>query len=207
MTEETTWAGHPRNDCYFCRDDSDVLQEHHIVPRRHGGGDEDRNLVTLCPTCHEKIEQLYDRRFYQAIGVGDPARVVDFVTDYLITELNELEFDIQRRFNDTRDRLEGTHIHSDELDDDLREQINDAIADYHADDEGRNDNSQRDRVERIKDIISELEDEYEDGAPVDKIYIRAINRGMTEEKVEYELEKLRKQGSLYEPVADHLRSV
>lgn len=32
------------------------IQAHHIIPRRHGGGDELSNLVTLCSRCHGKRE-------------------------------------------------------------------------------------------------------------------------------------------------------
>lgn len=56
--------------CYFCDGGGDVLESHHIVPRRFGGSDSDENLVDLCPTCHERIERLYNRRFYQKLGVA-----------------------------------------------------------------------------------------------------------------------------------------
>jgi len=56
--------------CYFCDGGADVLEQHHIVPRRHGGSDESENLVDLCPTCHQKLERLYDKRFYDEIGVN-----------------------------------------------------------------------------------------------------------------------------------------
>lgn len=53
--------------CAFCGDDR-VTERHHIVPRRYDGSDDDENLVTVCPTCHEVLERLYDRRFYQKLG-------------------------------------------------------------------------------------------------------------------------------------------
>ena len=59
-------------ECYFC-DETEVLERHHVVPRRHGGSDREENLVTLCPTCHRKIEKLYNKRFYTALGVGQEA--------------------------------------------------------------------------------------------------------------------------------------
>jgi hypothetical protein len=52
---------------------AEVLEEHHIVPRRHGGSDDSDNLVDLCPTCHEKVERLYDRRFYDELGIEQDA--------------------------------------------------------------------------------------------------------------------------------------
>jgi hypothetical protein len=61
-----------RVTCYFClSEETEVLEDHHIVPRRFGGSDEDENMVRLCPTCHRKIERLYDSRFYEEIGVED----------------------------------------------------------------------------------------------------------------------------------------
>lgn len=67
-----------RATCYFClSEETEVLEEHHIVPRRFGGGDEDENLVLLCPTCHSKIERLYGRRFYTELGAADDVNESD----------------------------------------------------------------------------------------------------------------------------------
>lgn len=56
--------------CYFCGDTArGNLERHHIVPRRFDGSDKDENIVTLCPTCHEKLESLYNKRFYDTLGV------------------------------------------------------------------------------------------------------------------------------------------
>jgi hypothetical protein len=55
--------------CQVCGHDAS-LDEHHIVPRRYGGSDRDENLVTLCANCHRAIEEIYDDRFYRALGVG-----------------------------------------------------------------------------------------------------------------------------------------
>lgn len=54
--------------CHFCGT-PEPLDEHHIVPRRFGGSDDRENIVTVCPTCHRKLERLYDRRFYTELGV------------------------------------------------------------------------------------------------------------------------------------------
>jgi hypothetical protein len=53
-------------DCHFCSE-SGVTESHHIVPQRYDGSDRDENLVDVCPTCHEKLERLYDDRFYQQL--------------------------------------------------------------------------------------------------------------------------------------------
>lgn len=62
-----------RKDCFICgKGNSDVLERHHIVPRRFGGSDNGENLVDLCPTCHRAVETLYDSRFYDELGVKKP---------------------------------------------------------------------------------------------------------------------------------------
>jgi len=60
---------HPRQRCYFCGSEGPI-ETHHVVPRRHSGSDDETNLVDLCPTCHERLERLYDKRFYQELGVA-----------------------------------------------------------------------------------------------------------------------------------------
>lgn len=67
--------------------------------------------------------------------------------------------------------------------------------------------SQRDRRKVIVDIVRELEDQHSDGAPVDKVFEIAEDQGYTRETVEKAIEKLRKQGDLYEPQTDHLRAI
>lgn len=59
-----------RDVCYICGNKNrDVLEQHHIVPRRFGGSDDDENLVQLCSNCHTSVERLYDKRFYEELGV------------------------------------------------------------------------------------------------------------------------------------------
>lgn len=54
--------------CRFCGEkDRACLEQHHIVPRRFEGSDSEQNLVTLCSNCHQKIENIYDERFYLQI--------------------------------------------------------------------------------------------------------------------------------------------
>lgn len=204
MTDETDWAGYPRDDCYFCRDDCDVLETHHIVPRRHGGGNEDYNLVVLCPTCHEKLERLYDKRFYQAIGVGEPADVVDYVTDFLITELNEVEIDMRKRFNSARSRLEATHLDGDEMEYSLSEHVHDAIQEYHA--EETPDTSNREKIKIVRSIIERLEDEYEDGAKYKAVRNASLQDGLSGDEFDKTINKLKSLGEAYEPSEGYLRT-
>jgi replicative DNA helicase Mcm len=66
--------------------------------------------------------------------------------------------------------------------------------------------SQRDRIKNIKHLIADLEDEYDEGAPVDVVIERAEEAGMDATKAEHEIEKLKQKGEVYEPRTDHLRT-
>jgi replicative DNA helicase Mcm len=67
--------------------------------------------------------------------------------------------------------------------------------------------TQRDRIRGIKEIVKELQQEYDDGAPVEKILDEAEQNGMERTKAEHEIEKLKQQGELYQPNQDHLRTL
>jgi len=66
--------------------------------------------------------------------------------------------------------------------------------------------SQRDRIKNLKHLIEELEDEYDEGAPVDVVIERAEEAGTEASKAEHEIEKLKQKGEVYEPQTDHLRT-
>jgi len=66
--------------------------------------------------------------------------------------------------------------------------------------------SQRDRIKNIKQLIATIEDEYDEGAPVDVIIERAEEEGMKTSKAEHEIEKLKQKGEVYEPQQNHLRT-
>ena len=66
--------------------------------------------------------------------------------------------------------------------------------------------TQRDRIKNVKALIAEIEDEYDAGAPVEEVLDRAEETGTERSKAEHEIEKLRRQGEVYEPQTDHLRT-
>ncbi|WP_225335774.1 minichromosome maintenance protein MCM [Halomicrobium urmianum] len=66
--------------------------------------------------------------------------------------------------------------------------------------------SQRDRIQNIRGIIADIEDEYDEGAPIDVVIERAEEVGIDEPKAESEIEKLKQKGEVYEPRTDHLRT-
>ncbi|WP_276299365.1 LAGLIDADG family homing endonuclease [Halorussus lipolyticus] len=66
--------------------------------------------------------------------------------------------------------------------------------------------SQRDRIKNLKQLIAEIEEDYEEGAPVDEVMARADEIGMEQSKAEHEIDKLKQKGEVYEPSTDHLRT-
>ncbi|MFC4448617.1 minichromosome maintenance protein MCM [Halorussus aquaticus] len=66
--------------------------------------------------------------------------------------------------------------------------------------------SQRDRIKNLKQLIGEIEEDYEEGAPVDEVMARADEIGMEQSKAEHEIDKLKQKGEVYEPSTDHLRT-
>ena len=58
------------SSCHFCARQREI-QAHHIVPQRFNGRDTRENLVGVCERCHKKLERLYDKRFYEQLGIPD----------------------------------------------------------------------------------------------------------------------------------------
>jgi len=67
--------------------------------------------------------------------------------------------------------------------------------------------TQRDRIRGIKDIVGELQDEYDDGAPIEEVLDEAETNGMERSKAEHEIDKLKQKGELYQPNKNHLRTL
>jgi replicative DNA helicase Mcm len=66
--------------------------------------------------------------------------------------------------------------------------------------------SQRDRVKNILDLVGEIEEEYDEGAPVDVVVERAEEQGIEPSKAEHEIEQLKQKGEVYTPTKGHLRT-
>jgi len=142
---------HPRQRCYFCGSEGPI-ETHHIVPSRHGGSDDETNLVDLCPTCHQRLEALYDKRFFEELDVLD-------VDDMVVS-------------NDEDSKMK------------------------------------KDRKDRAKSIIRDIEQEHQEGAPISAA-IEAIIESFDDadqEQATNIIEKLRRLGEVYEPKQDHLRT-
>ncbi len=66
--------------------------------------------------------------------------------------------------------------------------------------------SERERIKSVKHLIGDIEEEYDDGAPVDVLLERANEIGMDRSKLELEIDKLKQKGEVYEPSTDTLRT-
>jgi len=66
--------------------------------------------------------------------------------------------------------------------------------------------SQRDRIKSLRALIEDIEDDHDQGAPTEEVMARAEEVGMERSKAEHEIEKLKKQGEVYEPSTGHLRT-
>lgn len=69
MSRSNYHSGKKSDHCHFCG--ALGTQEHHIVPQRFGGDDREGNIVEVCEPCHKKLEQLYDKSFYEWFGIND----------------------------------------------------------------------------------------------------------------------------------------
>lgn len=70
MAKSNYHRGSREDKCYFCGS-GPPLEEHHVIPQRFDGPDSKENIVELCHLCHTRLEQLYDRSFYEWFGIED----------------------------------------------------------------------------------------------------------------------------------------
>lgn len=47
--------------CYMCKVKDDKIHVHHIIPLRLNGPNELDNLITLCTSCHSKVEIITNK--------------------------------------------------------------------------------------------------------------------------------------------------
>lgn len=67
-------------------------------------------------------------------------------------------------------------------------------------------NSQRRRIKNLKAVIQSVEEEHDDGAPLEEIYDLAADLGMEQSKAEHEIENLKQKGEIYENGPDTIRT-
>lgn len=64
-----------------------------------------------------------------------------------------------------------------------------------------------DRITNMKGLIERLEENFDEGAPIEVIKDEATEAGFNRTEVERELDKLRDKGEVYEPTDGYLRTV
>lgn len=62
------------------------------------------------------------------------------------------------------------------------------------------------QLEGLKELVSEVEMEYDDGAPIDVVIDRTDDIGLAPSKTEHLLDRLKQRGEAYEPKTDILRT-
>ncbi|WP_161973235.1 minichromosome maintenance protein MCM [Halostella litorea] len=68
------------------------------------------------------------------------------------------------------------------------------------------DKEKREELDKLKRVISELESEYDEGAPIDLVLDRGVEIGLGDySKIEELVTHLKHQGEAYEPQTDYLR--
>ena len=65
--------------------------------------------------------------------------------------------------------------------------------------------SQRDKMEKILDLIDELSEDVDKAVPVSKLIERASIEGIDEEFVKRAIERMKKEGIIFEPRPDHVK--
>lgn len=83
ITNETRKAVYRRDgyQCAVCGDPR-RLQIHHITHRSQGGGDEQMNLVTLCPICHAIAHNTKFPALPEEYGPDDVEQaIVEYMSD------------------------------------------------------------------------------------------------------------------------------
>jgi hypothetical protein len=76
--------------CRFCNA-TETLETHHVVPKKFGGQNTAENTITVCTGCHKVIERVWDRRFYQQIGVR-----ADMTPNQLFDRLKDLQWTLRQ---------------------------------------------------------------------------------------------------------------
>lgn len=66
--------------------------------------------------------------------------------------------------------------------------------------------AQRDRIKDMKQLISDIAEEFDEGAPIREVLDRAGEVGLSVEEAEEEVDYLRRKGEVYRPTEDHLRT-
>lgn len=163
---------------------------------------------TITPVITSETEELIREQYLslrQAGGDGDhgPVSVTPRMMEALV-RLSEASARIRLSEEITADDAKrAAQIHQSYLED---VGIDPETGEFDADViETGTSHSQRDRIQNLKGLIADIEEEYDAGAPVEEVIETAEVAGFDADKVERTIEKLRNEGHAYTPSKGHIR--
>lgn len=185
-----------RDDCFICsRGNPDILERHHIVPKRFGGSDEDVNLVDLCPSCHRALESLYDERFWTVVGPVNEQRQLDFIVADLIERLEDLEYDVTETLRSLQEELNSEYTNTDV--DVARANARQKYMESVEPDFTESGPDTRDDMDRVAEFIASTS--TENYAPTEDEVVEVVSDGeLSEDEILRAIEGLKKIGRAYE---------
>lgn len=194
MSDENHQVG--RDDCFICsRGNPDILERHHIVPKRFGGSDEDVNLVDLCPSCHRALESLYDERFWTAVGAVSEQRQLDFIVADLIERLEDLEYDVTETLRTLQEELDSEYTNTDV--DVAKASARQKYMESLEPDFDGSESDTRDDMDKVAGFIANTS--TENYAPTaDEVVEIVSDSGLSEDEILKAIEGLKKVGRAYE---------
>jgi hypothetical protein len=93
--------------CFICgHSNSNILEVHHAVPQRLGGSDIEENTYSLCGSCHNAVEEIYDDGFYQRLGVAVDGDEGEFSRQHQTGEVLEPQDSQGRKIPPNSDHIE-----------------------------------------------------------------------------------------------------
>jgi len=69
LTEAQRELIEEKTTCHFCKS-KEGIQDHHIIPEWVLGPTEEENLLPVCPSCHQQLDNL-TRMWIETDGFGD----------------------------------------------------------------------------------------------------------------------------------------
>lgn len=191
-----------RDTCYFCGSDGPI-QTHHLIPRRFDGSDAIRNLVDLCPTCHQRLERLYDDTFFAAIGAGPMDKQVQLILRAAVEDIEDTVAETSNVLNQLSNNIEKKYIRVENTDD----AVENAIERIKQPPEGViTSTEQVSNIDALIEAVQLHDTEIPGGASVDQVRGELVPDQLTPDEFEEALRAAKQRGDLYEPEGGRVRA-
>ena len=207
---------HARQSCFpeLTEEAKDIMAEFYVDVRSNDG--EDAPAIPVTARKIEAIVRLAEAsarmRLSDTIKVEDAERAVDIVRSCLddigITPEKGMFDDAVTEpamSAETRQKLSAASELVEEATDE-----NPSLSDVvnQANEEDKDVQEVKQALEtKVKQLISGIEEDHEEGAPIEKVVGQHAEIGLNAASVEELIERLRRKGQVYEPKQDHLRTV